>query len=89
MSLLQTLSLYCMKARLWRTVEVQVYGTLLLINIQEDVKIIKEMGLDAYRISFSWSRILPKGKLRAGANWKGIRYYNHLINELIHNGSHS
>ncbi|XP_074282726.1 beta-glucosidase 13-like [Silene latifolia] len=53
---------------------------------KEDVKIIKEMGLDAYRISISWSRILPKGKLRAGANWKGIRYYNDLINELIHSG---
>lgn len=26
---------------------------------QEDVGIMKEMGMDAYRFSISWSRILP------------------------------
>ncbi|KNA25153.1 hypothetical protein SOVF_008790 [Spinacia oleracea] len=53
---------------------------------KEDVKLIKEMGLDAYRFSISWSRILPKGKLSGGVNRKGIRYYNNLINELLNNG---
>lgn len=53
---------------------------------KEDVKLIKDMGLDAYRFSISWSRLLPKGKLSGGVNWKGIRYYNNLINELLNNG---
>ncbi|KAK9673700.1 hypothetical protein RND81_12G184500 [Saponaria officinalis] len=53
---------------------------------KEDVKTIQEMGLDAYRFSISWSRILPKGKLTRGANLKGIRYYNNLIDELIRSG---
>lgn len=28
-------------------------------GVQEDVGIMKEMGLDAYRFSISWSRVLP------------------------------
>lgn len=53
---------------------------------KEDVKVIKEMGLDAYRFSISWSRLLPKGKLSGGVNQKGIQFYNNLINELSRNG---
>ncbi|KAK9941276.1 hypothetical protein M0R45_017889 [Rubus argutus] len=53
---------------------------------KEDVGIMKEMGLDAYRFSISWSRILPKGKISAGVNKEGIEYYNNLINELLANG---
>ncbi|KAI4331931.1 hypothetical protein L6164_016878 [Bauhinia variegata] len=40
-----------------------------------DVGIMKQMNLDAYRLSISWSRILPR-----------INYYNNLINELLANG---
>ncbi|XP_037495946.1 beta-glucosidase 12 [Jatropha curcas] len=53
---------------------------------KEDVGIMKEMGLDAYRFSISWSRILPKGKLSGGVNTEGIKYYNNLINELLSKG---
>ncbi|XP_043690847.1 beta-glucosidase 12-like [Telopea speciosissima] len=53
---------------------------------QEDVGIMKEMGLDAYRFSISWPRLLPHGKLSRGVNEEGIIYYNGLINELISNG---
>ncbi|XP_030526661.1 beta-glucosidase 13-like isoform X1 [Rhodamnia argentea] len=53
---------------------------------KEDVGIMKEMGLDAYRFSISWSRILPKGKLSGGVNMEGINYYNNLINELLAQG---
>ncbi|GMJ07111.1 beta glucosidase 13 [Hibiscus trionum] len=53
---------------------------------KEDVGIMKEMGLDAYRFSISWSRILPNGKLSGGVNKEGINYYNNLINELLSNG---
>ncbi|KAK9941275.1 hypothetical protein M0R45_017888 [Rubus argutus] len=53
---------------------------------KEDVGIMKEIGLDAYRFSISWSRILPQGKLSTGVNKEGIEYYNNLINELLANG---
>ncbi|KAL3752090.1 hypothetical protein ACJRO7_012847 [Eucalyptus globulus] len=53
---------------------------------KEDVGIMKEMGLDAYRFSISWSRILPKGKLEGGINKEGVQYYNNLINELLAHG---
>ncbi|KAJ4724163.1 Beta-glucosidase [Melia azedarach] len=53
---------------------------------KEDVTIMKEMNVDAYRFSISWTRILPNGKLSGGVNKEGIRYYNNLINELLANG---
>ncbi|KAJ8476403.1 hypothetical protein OPV22_020130 [Ensete ventricosum] len=53
---------------------------------KEDVKLTKEMGLDSYRFSISWSRILPKGTLLGGVNPEGIKYYNNLIDELLKNG---
>ncbi|XP_058073488.1 beta-glucosidase 12-like isoform X2 [Magnolia sinica] len=53
---------------------------------KEDVKIMKDMGMDAYRFSISWTRILPHGNLGGGVNEEGIRYYNNLINELLSNG---
>ncbi|KAK8565478.1 hypothetical protein V6N13_020584 [Hibiscus sabdariffa] len=48
---------------------------------KEDVKIMAEMGLDAYNFSISWSRLIPNG--RGPLNPKGAQYYNNLINELI------
>ncbi|KAJ7947513.1 Beta-glucosidase [Quillaja saponaria] len=55
-------------------------------HYKEDVGIMKEMNLDAYRFSISWPRILPKGKLSGGVNKEGINYYNNLINELLAKG---
>ncbi|WJX45635.1 Beta-glucosidase 12 [Trifolium repens] len=53
---------------------------------KDDVAIMKYMNTDAYRFSISWSRILPKGKVSAGINKEGIKYYNNLINEVLDNG---
>nr|XP_027191146.1 cyanogenic beta-glucosidase-like [Cicer arietinum] len=53
---------------------------------KEDVAMIKDMNLDSYRFSISWSRILPKGKLSGGINQEGINYYNNFIDELLANG---
>ncbi|KAJ0614800.1 putative glycosidase [Helianthus annuus] len=52
---------------------------------KEDVQTMKKMGLQAYRFSLSWSRILPGGKLKLGINQEGVDYYNNLINELLAN----
>ncbi|KAL1356265.1 hypothetical protein AAHE18_05G171800 [Arachis hypogaea] len=52
-------------------------------HYKEDVEAMKDMNMDAYRFSISWSRILPKGRLSGGVNKEGINYYNNLINELL------
>ncbi|KAF8041057.1 hypothetical protein BT93_B3086 [Corymbia citriodora subsp. variegata] len=64
---------------------------------KEDVGIMKEMGLDAYRLSISWPRILPnfkffatlmisEGTVEGGISKAGIAYYNRLIDELLAHG---
>ncbi|XP_048503843.1 putative beta-glucosidase 6 isoform X3 [Beta vulgaris subsp. vulgaris] len=51
---------------------------------KEDVQLMVETGLDAYRFSISWSRVIPNGS--GAVNPKGLQYYNNLINELINYG---
>ncbi|XP_010497097.1 PREDICTED: beta-glucosidase 32-like, partial [Camelina sativa] len=53
---------------------------------KEDIKLMKEMNLDTFRFSLSWSRILPSGKLSDGVNKEGVQFYKNLIDELIKNG---
>lgn len=53
---------------------------------KDDVKLVKITGLTAFRMSISWPRILPKGKLSGGINKKGIAFYNNVFNELLANG---
>lgn len=50
----------------------------------EDIELMASLGLDAYRFSISWSRILPEG--RGEINMAGIEYYNNLIDALLQNG---
>lgn len=50
-------------------------------RFREDVAIMKDMGLKAYRFSLSWSRILPNGTGKV--NEAGIQFYNKLIDELL------
>lgn len=42
----------------------------------------KELGIDFYRFSFNWSRIMPDGK---HINEEGIQFYNELIDLLLEN----
>nr|XP_019706265.1 beta-glucosidase 22 isoform X3 [Elaeis guineensis] len=51
---------------------------------KEDVKLMTDTGLEAYKFSISWSRLLPNG--RGAVNPKGLEFYNNLINELIKHG---
>lgn len=51
---------------------------------KEDVQIMKELGMKAYRFSVSWSRILPDGI--GEVNSEGLAYYDRLVNELLANG---
>ncbi|KAH6813011.1 beta glucosidase 17 [Perilla frutescens var. frutescens] len=51
-----------------------------------DVKLMKYLNMDTFRMSISWSRILPSGKLSGGINKQGIAFYNNVFNELLANG---
>ncbi|OMP12644.1 Glycoside hydrolase, family 1 [Corchorus olitorius] len=53
---------------------------------KEDIVLMKKIGLDSFRFSISWSRILPKGRVSEGVNDLGVKFYNDLIDELIKNG---
>lgn len=51
-------------------------------KITEDVELIRNLSVNAYRFSISWSRIYPLGK--GEINLAGVEYYNRLINTLLH-----
>ncbi|MFC1504067.1 GH1 family beta-glucosidase [Spirochaetota bacterium] len=50
---------------------------------KEDVKLMAEIGLPAYRLSISWPRVLPDGTGKV--NEKGLDFYDKLIDELCAN----
>src|SRR5215469_3471175 len=49
----------------------------------EDVALLRELGLDAYRFSVAWPRIFPNG--RGKINSAGLDFYQRLIDELLKN----
>ncbi len=50
----------------------------------EDIALMKELGLKAYRFSISWPRVLPTG--RGKINQKGIDFYSRLVDGLLEAG---
>lgn len=48
---------------------------------REDVALMKEIGLQAYRFSVSWSRVFPDGT--GTPNPRGIDFYDRLVDELL------
>jgi beta-glucosidase len=48
---------------------------------REDIELMQELGVNAYRFSISWSRVLPKG--RGKVNNKGLQFYSALVDELL------
>ncbi len=52
-------------------------------RFKDDVKLMKNIGLHAYRFSIAWARIQPNG--RGKPNPDGIRFYSELIDELLAN----
>ncbi|XP_050208984.1 beta-glucosidase 13-like [Mercurialis annua] len=46
----------------------------------------KQLGMNAFRFSIAWSRVIPSGNISAGISEEGIDFYNSVINETIKNG---
>ncbi|PIM97923.1 Beta-glucosidase, lactase phlorizinhydrolase [Handroanthus impetiginosus] len=51
----------------------------------EDIEIMHSLGLTAYRLSISWSRILPRGRL-GEVNQVAVMFYNKIIDNLLLRG---
>ncbi len=50
-------------------------------RLEEDLDLMSEMGLGAYRFSVAWPRVLPEGHGRV--NQKGLDFYERLIDGLL------
>ena len=51
---------------------------------KEDIQLMKDMGVKAYRFSIAWPRVMPTGK--DGVNEQGIQFYSDLIDALLEAG---
>jgi beta-glucosidase len=50
-------------------------------RVESDVKMMADLGLQSYRFSISWSRVLPNG--RGKPNDEGIAFYSKLVDLLL------
>lgn len=48
---------------------------------KDDVKLMKEIGINTYRFSINWSRVLPDGIGKV--NTAGLQFYSDLVDELL------
>ncbi|RDX68030.1 Beta-glucosidase 18, partial [Mucuna pruriens] len=51
----------------------------------EDIKLISSLGINVYRFSISWTRILPRG-VYGDINPSGVMFYNKIIDNLLLKG---
>ncbi len=51
---------------------------------KEDIALMSWLGLDAYRFSVAWPRVLPRGRGRV--NQKGLDFYERLVDGLLEAG---
>jgi len=54
-------------------------------RFEEDIELMAEMGVKAYRFSISWSRILPDGTTDS-INQEGIEFYSDVIDTCLKHG---
>jgi beta-glucosidase/6-phospho-beta-glucosidase/beta-galactosidase len=53
-------------------------------RMQEDVALMAELNLNAYRFSLSWPRIIPQGT--GAVNERGLDFYDRLVDALLARG---
>ncbi|XBJ03380.1 hypothetical protein VPH35_022552 [Triticum aestivum] len=51
----------------------------------EDIELMHSLGVNSYRFSIAWARILPRGRF-GHVNPDGVAFYNAIINALLHKG---
>ena len=51
---------------------------------RDDIKLMKDLGVNSYRFSIAWPRIFPKGTEKT-FNQKGIDFYDSLVDTLLEN----
>jgi beta-glucosidase len=51
---------------------------------KDDIKLMADLGVQAYRFSTSWARVLPEGTGRV--NEMGLDFYDRLVDELLRYG---
>jgi beta-glucosidase len=53
-------------------------------RVEDDVRLMRELGLAAYRFSIAWGRILPAGT--GQVNPAGVAFYDRLVDALLEQG---
>jgi beta-glucosidase len=48
---------------------------------RDDIALMRDLGLDAFRFSVAWPRVLPQG--RGPVNEAGLDFYDRLVDELL------
>lgn len=51
---------------------------------EEDIQLMKELGINSYRFSISWTRIFPNGD-DVKPNRKGVQFYDRIVDLLLEN----
>ncbi|KAF3017038.1 hypothetical protein E8E14_000999 [Neopestalotiopsis sp. 37M] len=52
-------------------------------RVSDDVELMDSLGLEVYRFSISWTRLIPLGGGHDPINERGIAFYNNLIDQLL------
>ncbi|MCY4336460.1 MAG: GH1 family beta-glucosidase [Litoreibacter sp.] len=53
-------------------------------RFEEDLDLARDLGLDAYRFSTSWARVMPEG--RGNVNPEGLDFYDRLVDAMLERG---
>ena len=53
-------------------------------HYREDIALMRELGIDGFRFSVAWPRVLPTGTGKV--NTKGLDFYDRLVDELLGSG---
>ena len=53
------------------------------VRWREDIALLREYGVKAYRFSVSWSRIVPDGGREDKISEEGVAFYRGMIEELV------
>jgi beta-glucosidase len=53
-------------------------------RLEEDLDLLADLGVDAYRFSIAWTRVLPDG--RGPVNPPGLAFYDRLVDGLLERG---